>query len=167
MDNKGSSVQLLRTNGRVVLARAGGTVFLSPFRDFGHLAGDGRRYFVVGAYDGSTPDSWYFVPLDVSAGTHDPREVGVRVGWHYGSTAPIGDQNHDGADDFVFGGTSTPGAISYGANGFRRPSSRRQRKTRSSGFCNSMPADHQQLSTPCAPNAVPSFECFSLVRRSD
>jgi hypothetical protein len=65
---------------------------------------------VVYAYDGSTPDAAYAIPGTVKAGTHDPRDVGVRIpltvppaegNGFRGRLRGVGDQNGDGGDDLA------------------------------------------------------------------
>jgi hypothetical protein len=79
---------------------------------FGDFDGDGRTDVLVGLLFGNTPPL-YLVPGTVAPGTRDPAAagVGVRVprpvpeptGDYSTLPGNVGDQDHDGADDLIFG----------------------------------------------------------------
>jgi hypothetical protein len=101
------SIEKSGPDGTVTLTH-GGSHDVVVMRGVGDFDGDGRSDLVVDIYESGTVTATYIVPGTVAPGTHDPIAVGVRVppprGDEAGATArPIGDQNHDGADDLSFG----------------------------------------------------------------
>ncbi len=105
----GLSVEKTGPRGTVTLTSGdpGAEVVL---RGWGDFDGDGRSDVLVDLYRNGADSATYIVSGTVPPGVHDPATVGIRVPRpHLGSQdvlpfpEPVGDQDHDGADDVSFG----------------------------------------------------------------
>ena len=96
-------IEIVRPDGVVAIRRgSGGVRFPSGVTDIGDLDGDGRTDYVFVVDLNGT----YYVSGTVSPGTHEVRDVGVRVPLPTNARDPgffhaVGDQNGDGADDLA------------------------------------------------------------------
>ncbi len=96
-------IEIVRPDGVVAIRRgSGGVHFPSGVTDIGDLDGDGRTDYVFEVDLNGT----YYVSGTVSPGTHEVRDVGVRVPLLTNARGPglfhaVGDQNGDGADDLA------------------------------------------------------------------
>jgi hypothetical protein len=114
----GQGVVVTSNRGTITKRSPSGVVTLNPgetsdyvtLLGVGDFDGDTKSDVMVQAYEGGRTVGAYIVLGTVPAGDYDPAVVGVRVPSPvYKAKAfvfrpvPVGDQNHDGADDVGFG----------------------------------------------------------------